>query len=556
MFFLSIFLFIPGASFGETYPSQSKVEHLTPKKVKHSLKLIKGGKDLFERNLKEAEDSLVLVVGRDQKGQRLWGGVGWIVKDTWGTVGVMTSFRVIDRALDGKNIKQEDMKHISFDVYIRSGTSFAVEELRGIDPIENLVFLTLKGDVTQSGKRTPLKFVDAPPTETEPLFYTIRQNGLQSNKSWFEMRKVKHAISLPGRQDFLVDTDLDKIYRGSPVDSLVLNQRGEVVSFASRSAEYILFGTPLNKLKGFLSRSSENCSISFLRNCVIKARKTLYENAYKNDRAARELVSHKSEDRFAKFMRSIGISDSSRVEVEREDFLKLSIRWNPDLYYQWLVDTGNLDIWLLKYLEESIEQLAEQGHPYFQYFLALAIDGRRPHRPKEVVLRWIGESSRKGYAPALFSEGVSYLTGSVNGLKGLTAGSHASLQQLLGFLEKHLREKIVDSIREYEQTTSVLDFPPRRRLYSFFRNIQHTWREGFSGMSLPAVYVAHFSEVLDNFIKGFDLLYQSADQNYGSSQELVSDFEKHIISWKQFSDVPFSQHIEQCEQLFVKYTHP
>ena len=553
--FLSVFFILSDISVGEIQPSQSNVENSASGKVKHSLKLIEGGKSHPEWDPGKAKDSLVLVVGHDRRGHRLWEELGWIAKDDRGTVGVMASFRVIDRAFD------EDISRVFVGVYTRPGSLFAVKELKKVDPIENAVFLTLNGDVTQNGRVAPLPFAETAPRETEPLFYTIRQTSVQSNSSWFEMKKVQSAIFLPSRQDFLLDTNIKAVDSKNPVNSLVMNQRGEVVSFASRGAEYILFGTSLNDLKGFVSGPSEDCSIDFLRGCIIKARKKLYKGAYSNDRAARELISHKSEDHFAEFMRSIEISDSVRVAEEREHFLKISTRWNPDLYYQWLVNAEGEKEFLrgarLNHLEESVRKLAEQGHPHFQYLLALVSE--ELNRPPKIVLHWLQESSGKGYAPALFRESLFHLTGSVNGLKGLTAGSHASLQQLLGFVEKDLREKVMDFIKDYEKTASLVNLPPRRRLYNFFQNIRDVWYEGFSiglpGTGIPYAYRAPFLKALDNLIQGFDLLYKSVDQNYGPAQELVSNLEKHIISWRQLTEVSFSQHIEQCEQLFVKYMH-
>ena len=305
--FLSVLLFFPNVSIGESHPSQSNVS---------------VGESYFSRSNVEylpprkAENSLVLVAGHDGRGHRLWEELGWIAKDVQGNVGVVASFRVIDRSL------YKNTSRFSIGVYAYPGVFFAVKELKRISPIENLMFLTFQRDITENGKRVPLRLAETSPRETDPLFYAFRRNSLRPNQSWFEMKKVKRAVFLSGRQDFLLDTNIKEIHAADPISSLVMNQRGEVVSFASRSAEDILFGTPLNYLKGFLSESSEssdsleNCSIVFLKGCVMKARRKLYRSASKDSRASREL-SYMSESRFEQFMQSIGISDLSLITKKR-----------------------------------------------------------------------------------------------------------------------------------------------------------------------------------------------------------------------------------------------
>ena len=322
--------------------------------------------------------------------------IGFIAKDNNGNIGVIAGFNIPDRAV---YIKMEK----SLVVYNNKNRGFAVKEIRTLSPLNNLVFLKVEGDLTEQGKRPPLPLAKSQ-TDNKKLFYISR---ISSSGLWFKAKPVQTTVSLPDRQDFLIENTYTKAFQ--PAESVntplvnhtpVLNQKGEVVSFVFDGSQHTLYGIPLRGLKNFLS-SSEICS-PFIRGCVIEARRTLYKQALSRDRKAMYVLMSLTENSFKAFemfMHSIGIKDSTQIKKEQDLFWREATKWNAGLYHHWL--TNNEDLSKeerkkhLEFLESSIKSLAQQqDHPHFQYLLGdiyFHLGNRRESQ------YWLDAANKNGY---------------------------------------------------------------------------------------------------------------------------------------------------------------
>ena len=497
-------------------------------------------------------DSLVRVVVHDNWGLTAHEDLGFVTKDANGTIGVLTSSRVIDRTIDtgtGKNL---------IGIYNNTNKFFPLKEIKKISPGDNLILLKLEGDITDKGRRTPLSLAESF-REKEPLFYIIWETHNSSAIIHFRTERVQHTVNLSDRQDFIISSDFTEISPEESSNSLILNSRGEVVSFVSSGTLYTLFGTPVEKIKGFLSGPSENCSLLFLKGCLIRARKTLYGEAKsENSRAGYEIIrSFLREESFEMFMRSIGINDPIQIKKDWEFFLKKSAEWDEKPYFSWIVDNESMteeeQRERLLSLEQMSKVLAEQDHPHFQYLLALIYSQLR-NSPQRIY--WAEQAAKKKYIPALFMTGSLYLIEGIGELKELARENHALANQLLGLLH-HDFSNAMDFLKEY---TGYKPLRPSGRspTRSSFQPV-HIFREN----NLPAViewsiYSQNvlFSLNLKKVKAGLDLIHEAAEGGFSYAKKLLNNFEKSMALARKPEEPiymlsPFQE--RECRDFFTRH---
>ena len=400
MKWFALFLFIPGFIIGQDTSAKEEVVLFPVKKAIDSMVTVAVSAD--------PKQSQIDLSGFSQIGKSfsirlshlppLMETIGFIAKDNNGNIGVIAGFNIPDRAV---YIKMEK----SLVVYNNKDRGFAVKEIKTLSPLNNLVFLKVEGDLTEQGSRPPLPLANSQ-TNNEKLFYISR---ISSIGLWFKAKPVQTTVSLPDRQDFLIEDTYTKALQ--PAESVntplvnhtpVLNQKGEVVSFVFDGSQHTLYGIPLRVLKNFLS-SSEMCS-PFIRGCVIEARRTLYKQALSRDRKAMYVLMSLTENSFKEFkmlMHSIGIKDSKRIKKEQDLFWREAAKWNAGLYHHWLTNNEDLSKEERKkhfeFLaqESSIRSFAQQqDHPHFQYLLAdtyFHLGNRNKSR------YWFNKANENGY---------------------------------------------------------------------------------------------------------------------------------------------------------------
>ena len=339
---------------------------------------------------------------------------GFIAKDSKGDIGVITGFNIFNLAV-----------HIGIEkdlmVYNSAGHKFLVKEIKSISPVSNLIFFTLKGDVTENGNIPPLPLAHFR-TNNEPAFYTSKV--LSGNGYHLQIKKAQKTVSLANRLDFLTSDIYKKTLQPTETHTPVINQtpilnhKGEVVSFIFDGSEHILYGIPLQDIKTLLN-SGDYCS-PFIRGCIIEARKELREKAKaKNKKAVYALMflTYEFMESFEDFMKSIGIQDASQIKREQEFFWKEATKWDAELYHHWLTDNTNLSESDKKkhfeFLEQaiSLKALAQEGHPHFQYLLA---DTYFQLNDREQALYWLNKARQSGYIPAIKKVSLDVIEGFSN----------------------------------------------------------------------------------------------------------------------------------------------
>ena len=477
-----------------------------------------GKKDFPKANIKRlpverAMNSLVMVTA--SSGQTIVEAIGFIAKDLKGNVGVVTSFGFLDKVV---YIGAEN----SILVYNKANRFFRVKEVKNLSPLNNLIFLKVKGDLTEKGNRIPLSIADSH-SPNEQLFYALRETA-NSSHSWFQARAVQKTISLPQRLDFLIeDSYVDIKKEHKLVNIPVFNRKGEILSLVSDGADHTLHGIPFKEIKAFL-QSSENGSC-FIRGCVIEARRTLYKKALSGDsdnQASYMLMFYTSKPLglFEEFARSIGITRSARLTEDSALFHKKSVKWNARFYYYWLTSHEGMpkkkrsEHFEFLERESSIRGLAEQGHPHFQYLMGhiyLYLDNSSQAK------YWFKKSAENGYIPGLWETIGVYFGDGLSVLNSLSEGGYIPAYRLLGLLRRDLR-KVKNFFDEYNEKGKDIYMFGSSSFFPELRNLEIK----------PSEYNKNFSESLTHLALGFNLLQQFAGQSYEPFETFQRYFRKHI----------------------------
>ena len=146
---------IPSVSFGDSQLSEENITFLPVKKAISSLVRVVIDNPR-NRSIVEAKP----------KPPHLLETVGFIAKDSKGDIGVITGFNIFNIAV-----------HIGIEkalmVYNSADHKFSVKEIKSISPVSNLIFFTLKGDVTENGDIPPLPLAHFR-TNNEPAVLHIK----------------------------------------------------------------------------------------------------------------------------------------------------------------------------------------------------------------------------------------------------------------------------------------------------------------------------------------------------------------------------------------------
>ena len=476
--------------------------------------------------------------------------VGFIAKDSHGNIGVITSFNIIDEAVNRNGIK-------SLVVYNSANQIFKIKGIGNIDPVNNLIFLKMEGDLTKQGQLQPLP-VSQSRNEEENLFYILREPFEYSSQ--FQWKPIESVVSLSDRQDFLIRDSYDSVkanYSHRFIAIPVINQKGEVVSFVTHGSAHVLYGVSLPELRGFLSSFEYNSN--FLRGNIFEARRALYTQALQGNSRARYmlmlLVDGASEN-FKTFVSSIGITPV-HMKAEWEGFWERAVEWNGELYYNWLIKSTNLskeeERKHFEFLEKksSIKSLAEQGHPHFQYFLGFIYSKLENALQAE---HWIKKAGESGYIPGLWQQMLWHFSQSLDMLKHLANKDYALAQQLLGFMGQDL-EKVKDIIEKYNGVTAHL--PKTGHSQSLFQRILSLWRLDISVAEKEAdTYEssAFFSRSVRELKESLDLLKTLSDQNYEPARKLQNRFGKYMKEELNIPIYHLSEELNQrCEKIFNTY---
>ena len=266
---------------------------------------------------------------------------GLITRDSEGNLQVITGFYIFNWFFESEK---------PIVIFNKAGRAFPVTGIKRIAPLHNLIALSVEGDLTEQGRFPPIKPVRSF-NKNESFFYTV-----PSSNSWFQTKRVQKVLSFHRRLDFLSE-DLLTTFSQPTGGSFIINQEGEVVSFAAKgSSDIILFGLPLSIFKSFLSTPTNNEPITylwnsdyfklfflnfpetyshFLKGCLVKARQALYNQAQEGDSQDRYqlvLFMNGHFSLFNHFMQSLEVKDLSRIKEEWEFFLKSSAAWDPTYY--------------------------------------------------------------------------------------------------------------------------------------------------------------------------------------------------------------------------------
>ena len=426
-FIYSAFLFITLPVFASGQEEFSGVEFLPVRKALKSMVLVSA----FEGNGNYSQGS------------------GFITKDGAGNVGVLTGFHLINEIITNQG------GNFIF-VQNHEGRFFPVREVTNISPEDNLIFLTVKGDLTNKDGSPPLplslegmsrdtiKQQNRPPRlnvvlqNPDELFY-ISRPPFYSN-AWFNEYKVREKIFLPDRTDFIVDTLAENIIESVLGASLIINKKGEVVSIAFRGSGHTLFGVPLRNLRTFLSLP-KNRSV-FIKGSIAAAKKSLYDKALAgNPKAQYELVSHSEEslEGFRAFTHSIGVTDLSRINNIYQTLLEGSVGWEPELYFKHLMynkKLGNKERKKkLSALAESASMkfLIEKEHPHFEYILGWLYFLQGDNKKAEFFLN---KSGKKGYIPGLVQKAVVNTVHHITVLSTMAERNYPPAQEILDYLNR------------------------------------------------------------------------------------------------------------------------
>ena len=541
-----LLFFIPFVSFSDNQLSEADITFLPDKKAINSL--VRVVIDNPQNRLS---------INAQNKPPHLLETVGFIAKDSKGDIGVITGFNIFNMAV------HIDMER-SLMVYNSVDHKFTVKAIKSISPVDNLIFFTVKGDLTENGDIPPLPLAHFR-TDNEPEFYTSKV--LSGNDFHLKTRKVQKTVSFADRLDFLISDIYTKNIQPTETHTPVINQtpilnhKGEVLSFVFDGSEHTLYGTPLQDLQKLLN-SSEYCS-PFIRGCVIKARKELYRKAQedKDSRAIYALIflTYEFRKSFENFMHSIGIQDPIQIKREQEFFWKEATKWDIGLYHHWLTNNKNLSKSdrkkHLKFLEQtsSLKSLAQQGHPHFQYLLA---DIYFQLNDKDQALYWLNEASQSGYMPAVWKKMSLYFLENFSDLNNLAKQGYPPAQQLLGLINQDFK-KFKSALNQYNQ----------KKLKPYSPNKDHSQTDLNHSLSVPQrsttppftetnsyYFSMHFSDTLINLQKGFDILETLAKQNYERAKIALSSFKENRTGKKlRLLFYPLSERLNQkCEEVFDK----
>ena len=374
---------------------------------------------------------------------------GLITRDFEGNLQIVTGFYIFNWFFESGPIV----------ILNKAGRAFQVKGIKRIAPLYNLIALSVEGDITEQGRFPPIQPVRSF-NKNESFFYT-----LPSSNSWFQAKRVQKVLSFPRRLDFLSEDFLTPF--SQPIGgSFIINQKGEVVSFAANgSSDIILFGLPSNVFRRFLIAPINSEPITYLRSsnyfkpfflnfpetyshllkeCLVKARQALYNQAQEGDSHDKYQIVLFMSGHFAlfeHFMKSLEIKDPSRIKEEWEFFLKSSAAWDPTFYLYHLgkdkipeqavsgkqisnsaplqtdnkilffplrgdkaaPKNTNLKEYLTSLTQESyVRDLALQGHPHFQYLMGFIIDETRD---QVSALNWWLTQTNNEYPPYLFVQG-------------------------------------------------------------------------------------------------------------------------------------------------------
>ena len=523
--FLPIFIFVCVVfpSFGQGSLSSSNVDSFLVRKALQSTVLV---------SLSENHNSYNLET------------IGFIAKDAKGNIGVITSFSAIDMAFSigvGQDIV----------VYNNSHRVFSLKGVIKTFPVDNLIFLQMDGDLTEQGKRPPLLIADLH-AKDQKLFYTIMPVAPYSK--WFSAKPVQEVLSFSGRQDFITDTTFGTDFL-SESNSLIINEKGEVVSLTSYSSANTLCGN--RNMKKILNTPPGQCSF-FLKGCIISARKTLYKKAKSgNARAQYELIVRTSADfeEFTTFMSSIGINNPSKIKKSWIVFWKGASKWNVELHYFWLLaDTNMTEKERMKYLKilvqnSTIKFLANKSHPHFQYLLGEIYYSLNDIDESQ---KWFKKASKRDYIPALFRNNMTKILLSITALKILLGVNHNLTYQFMNLFfrdyktaenflkeQKRFTHSSRKSMEQYlsqlnEGSVNPINPPPvsktkkqRRTLNAsnelFFRSLNNL-KAGFDGINKLA-HNGHYpaTAVQDVFERLIKPIFLEKTGTYGSVPGEESD---------------------------------
>lgn len=500
---------------------------------------------------------------------------GFIARDRKGNIGVIAGFHLIDKAVQ---MKKENF----LVVYNNANRGFPVKKIKNISPENNLVFLTVEGDLTEEGERPPLSLADSY-NENEILFYTSR---VSLNGLWFKTGVVKDAISILNREDFFIpdtykNTSHSAEVIGNPVTNQtpILNRKGEVVSFASDGSDHTLYGVPLQDLREFLS-SSKHCS-RFLRGCVIEARRALYEearseNSNSKGKAMYRLMSSVRESlkAFEEFMHSIEVSDPDLIKKEHEVFWKGAGEWNAELYYRWVINDEGLSKKErqkhLRFLIEtsSIKVLAEQGHLHFQYLLGSMYFYLEDESKTEY---WLSKSAKSGYIPGIWMKMNWNFSRSFGKLLVLAEHDYAPAKKALALISHDLNEAeaFLNDKKQLIPYFPKIDSkkPSNGTLPGDYEEhsgdlMQHTpdvmWQRKFSvTINNTSMFESSvvFSEIVNHLTESFDLLKQLVDQNYLPAKKIQFLLEKKILQkdWNLHTYLLSTELHTECEKTLTTF---
>ena len=415
--------------------------------------------------VKKAINSIVIVTAMD-KDDNVLEGIGVIVEDLHGRVGVLTGFHFFSEMVYNGSVR-------SIAVYNNARRFFEVKRLIDADAVNDLIFLGVDKDLTESGRLAPLRLADEV-TDKDLLFYTERA---YLSYPWFKTHKVEFNTPVLFRHDFVLSRP-----RIDTIGSIIINQKQELVSIIFSSSQYTLHGPLLKDIKQFLSLtpffgrgpSSSGFSI-FFRGSVKIGRKLLYHSALEGHKKARHEIiqqSNESFEDFEAFVRSTedkSSLDLSLLKKQWESFLETAARWNPDVYLKLL--------WLKKKAGELNEEEKERqweflnradfmretylhNHPHFAYLLGsmyLLLDR------KNLALYQIKKAVTQGYVPAILEKLMRDILSSIFHLKKLAEWDYAPAQQFLSKVSQ-TPEEIESIFKEYNLDGVISVFPQQQKL--------------------------------------------------------------------------------------------
>ena len=446
-----------------------------------------------------AMDSIVKIFIEGKK-KPLAQEIGFIAKNSKNEIGVVTTLSIVDTAVYSGN---------SLYVLNKQTEIFPVKAVKNMSPIDGLIFLKIEGEL---GAR-PLPLAHSRISK-ENLFYTIQK------KTWFNVEKVRGSFSQLGRNDFITESEIRGYF-----SSLILNTKGEVVSFAENGAAYTHYGTPLKSLKDLL-RPSLYGSCVFIRGCIIKARKELYEKGRANNpKAQYRFLSLTAANKsiFKHLADSIGIKNLLQIQKDWNFFQKGFAQLDSYASYSF---TGHKFRMSSKKKEKyfefiaqnpKVKALAQKGHPHIQYVmgllnLRLGFDG--------MSFDWFKKSREKQYIPSLFWSSLFEMTYSLTKLNDLAKQDYEPAQEfkkeLISIVKKrppHPKKEKKDIFLDLDKINEVLQKYEQALSMTVFSQTSSAF---------------HFKENIEYLTAGFTRFKNSVEQGYTGALTILPDFNKKI----------------------------